>query len=58
MKTKRKGVSVPARDQDVKNKEKDARQSFWRRFRLQLAAIFLVIVFLASECATLLPAEY
>ncbi len=58
MKTKRKGVSVPARDQDAKNKERDARQSFWRRFRLQLAAIFLVIVFLASECTTLLPVEY
>jgi len=29
----------------------------WRRIGLRLAAIFLVIVFLASECATLLPVE-
>jgi hypothetical protein len=58
MKTRRKGTSVPVRDQNKRNKEKDDHQSFWRRFRLQLAAIFLAIVFLASEYATLLPVEY
>jgi hypothetical protein len=31
--------------------------SFWRRITMQLAAIFLIIIFLASECATLLPME-
>jgi hypothetical protein len=29
----------------------------WRKIGLRLAGIFLIIVFLASECAALLPVE-
>jgi hypothetical protein len=57
MKTKNKNTSRLSKDQSKVSIEKDRRQAFWRRIRLQLAAIFLVIVFLASECATILPME-
>lgn len=37
--------------------EDDRRRESRRQIWLRLVAIFLVIVFLASECATLLPIE-
>jgi hypothetical protein len=57
MKSKRKKVSLPVKDQARVNAEKDRRRKVWRKVGLQLIAIFLVIVFLAGECATILPVE-
>jgi hypothetical protein len=44
----------------MKNKNNSAperRMIAWRRVGLRLAAIILLIVFLAAECATLLPVD-
>ena len=57
MKNKRQSASFSTRKQDKVISGKDPRQSFWRRITMQLAAIFLIIVFLASECETILPVE-
>jgi hypothetical protein len=57
MKNNRKSASLSTMKQGKVNSGKDRRQSFWRRITMQLVAIFLVIVFLASECATILPIE-
>jgi hypothetical protein len=57
MKNIRKSASLPTKDQSKINIESNVHKKNWRQIRLQLAAIFLVIVFLASECATLLPIE-
>jgi len=57
MKIKSKGAPLSIKDQSKTNSEKDRQQKNWRQIRLQLAAFFLVIVFLASECAALLPVE-
>ena len=57
MKNKSKSASLSTKDQSKINTENDHRRKGWRQIRLQLAAIFLVIVFLASECATILPVE-
>lgn len=37
--------------------DEDERRQARRRIWLRVAAIFLIIAFLASECATLLPIE-
>jgi hypothetical protein len=37
-----------------KNKTKEDRQIAWRSIGVRLAAIVLIIIFLASECAPLL----
>ena len=57
MKIKSNSTSLSTKEQSKINSENDRRRKGWRQIRLQLAAIFLVIVFLASECATLLPME-
>jgi hypothetical protein len=57
MKIKSKSVSSSTKDQSKIIIESAPRQKNWRQIRMQLAAIFLVIVFLASECAALLPVE-
>jgi hypothetical protein len=57
MKNKSKSAPLSTKDQGKINIENDRRRKAWRQIRLQLAAIFLVIVFLASECATILPVE-
>jgi hypothetical protein len=57
MKIKSKDASSSIKDQSKIIIKSAPRQKNWRQIRLQLAAIFLVIVFLASECATLLPVE-
>lgn len=57
MKIKSNDASSSAKDQSKINIESNVHRKNWRQIRMQLAAIFLVIVFLASECATLLPIE-
>jgi hypothetical protein len=57
MKNNRKSASLSTMKQGKVNSGKDRRQNDWRRITMQLVAIFLVIVFLASECATILPME-
>ena len=57
MKNKRRSASLSTQNPGKVNDEKDPRQSFWRRTMMQLAATFLIVVFLASECATILPVE-
>jgi hypothetical protein len=57
MKLKNKSAALPAKAQDKIDSENTRRQKAWRQIGLRLAAIFLVIVLLASECATLLPAQ-
>jgi hypothetical protein len=53
MKNKSKSASLSTKDQNKLNNENNR----LRRVGIRLAAIFLVIVFLASECATLLPMD-
>jgi cell division septal protein FtsQ len=57
MKLKNTNTLVSAKAQSKTNSENDSRRKARRKIWLRLAAIFLVIVFLASECATLLPVE-
>jgi hypothetical protein len=57
MKLQSKNTSLSAKAPSKINSEKGHQQVFWRRIGLRLAAIFLIIVFLASECAALLPVE-
>jgi hypothetical protein len=57
MKIKSKGASLPVRAHSKIDSENVRRQKAWRRIGLRLVAIFLIIVFLASECATLLPVK-
>jgi len=57
MKIKHKNAPLPVKTQNTTGGENTPRQDFWKRIGLRLAAIFLIIVFLASECATLLPVE-
>jgi hypothetical protein len=57
MKIQSKSTSSSKKGQSKANSEKDYHQIPWRRIGFRLAAIFLVIVFFASECATLLPLE-
>jgi hypothetical protein len=56
MKPKGKGMPSdrkPRNQTQNENERREARRRAW----LRIAAILLVIVFLASECATLLPIE-
>jgi hypothetical protein len=57
MKLKSKGASLSTMAQSKIDSENERRQKTWQRIGLRLAAIFLIIVFLASECAALLPVE-
>ena len=57
MKLKNTGASFPAQAQDKIDAENARRQKAWQLIGLRLAAIFLVIVLLASECAALIPAQ-
>ncbi len=57
MKLKNTNALVSAKAKSKKNSGNDSRRKAGRKIWLRLAAIFLVIVFLASECATLLPLE-
>ncbi|MDQ3004539.1 MAG: hypothetical protein M3R47_04045 [Chloroflexota bacterium] len=55
MKLKSKTVPLSAKSQS-KNKD-DRHPEARRRIWMQLAAVFLIIVFLAGECSILLPME-
>ncbi|MCX6068516.1 MAG: hypothetical protein NT121_22670 [Chloroflexi bacterium] len=58
MKLKNKSAPLVAKELIKANlSENENRIVDWRKIGLRLAAIFLVIVFLASECAALLPME-
>lgn len=57
MKLKRKIAPLSAKSQSKITSDDDRRRETRRRIWPRIAAIFLVIVFLASECATLLPME-
>lgn len=57
MKSKDERTSLSKKKQNKTTREHGGRQKAWRRIRLQLVAVFLVIVFLASECVALLPVE-
>jgi hypothetical protein len=48
-------LKFPARGQRSIPNNNDLQRKSRRKVWLRLAAIFLIIVFLASECATLLP---
>jgi hypothetical protein len=43
----------PRNQAQVENERREARRRFW----LRVAAILLIVVFLASECSTWLPIE-
>ena len=56
MKTKSKSTPFATKDGIKANDQaNNNRRVEWRKIGLRLAAIFLAIVFLASECAVLLP---
>jgi hypothetical protein len=57
MKLKNKIAPLSAKSQSKNNSKDDRGRKIRRRIWMQLAAVFLIIVFLASECATLLPVE-
>jgi hypothetical protein len=57
MKAKRMSDSLPAKTLIKTNSENDHRRKALRIMGLRLVAVFLIIVFLASECAALLPGE-
>jgi len=50
MKPKDKNPRTQAQNEDLR---REVRRRIW----LRIAAIFLIVTFLASECATLLPIE-
>jgi hypothetical protein len=57
MKIKSKIAPLTAKAQSKTNGKDVRKTETKRRIWIQLAAIFLIIVFLASECATLLPLD-
>jgi len=57
MKPKGKVAPIQAKSRNKVDSEGDRRRVFQRRIWLRLAAVLLAIVFIASECATLLPVE-
>jgi hypothetical protein len=54
MKPKSKNTQLPTKDL-IKNNNSDFRRTDWRKIGLRVAAVCLIIVFLAGECAVLLP---
>jgi|GEM_PF-1533640 len=57
MKLKSKTAPLSAKSPSKTNGKDDHQTETKRRIWMQLAAVFLIIVFLASECATLIPLE-
>jgi hypothetical protein len=55
MKPKNKTTSLLQQSQGKANSLDIGRAKAWRRILPRLLAVFLIIVFLASECAALLP---
>ncbi len=57
MRLKNTAALLNAKTQSKINNKNDNRRKARHKIWLRMAAIFLVVVFLASECATLLPME-
>jgi len=57
MKLKSKVKPLSAKSPSKTNGKDDRQPETKRKIWMQLAAVFLIIVFLASECATLIPLE-
>jgi hypothetical protein len=57
MKIKNKAAQLPSKSQSKNDDNNDRRADTRKRIWLQVGAVFLIIVFLASECATILPTE-
>jgi hypothetical protein len=57
MRPKKPNGSIPAQAQVKVDSGNDHSRNRLRLIGLRLAAIFLVIVFIAGECAVLLPAQ-
>jgi hypothetical protein len=57
MKLKNKTAPVSQKFQGKDNSTENRRTEAWRRILSRLVAVFLIIVFLAGECAMLLPGE-
>ena len=55
MKIKSKAAQLSAKSRSIADKGDGRRSEARRRTWLRVAAVILVIVFLANECATLLP---
>ena len=55
MKAKRKTAPTLTQSQNKEAEEKNRRLKVHRQIWMRVAAIFLIVVFLASECATLMP---
>ena len=55
MKPKSKSTPLATKDLVNANDEKEIHGKDWRKIGLRVAAVCLIIVFLASECAALLP---
>ena len=57
MRLKNTAASLNAKTPGRINSQNDNRRRARHQIWLRLAAIFMVVIFLASECATLLPLE-
>jgi hypothetical protein len=57
MKPKNKSAPLPPKHQDNNRKNEEHRREAKRRLWLRLGAIFMAIVFLASECSSLILLE-
>jgi hypothetical protein len=57
MKPKHKANTAPARQVSTTNRSDGRRRETRQRLWLWLAAVFLVMTLLASECAAVLPLE-
>jgi len=55
MKPNSKNASLSTKVPIKANSENNRPPKEWRKIGLRLAAIFMIIAFLASECAALLP---
>ncbi len=57
MRSKNTNSSIPSKAQSKASSENDQSRARLRLIGIRLAAIFLVIVFIAGECAALLPVQ-
>ncbi|MCX6078251.1 MAG: hypothetical protein NTW32_01845 [Chloroflexi bacterium] len=57
MKLKSKRAAMPVNAQSQIKSEAEPNFKTWRQTGLRLVAVFLIIVFLASECAALMPVQ-
>ena len=55
MKPKSKSTPLATKDLIKANDEKKIHGKDWRKIGLRVAGVCLIIIFLASECAALLP---